>query len=281
MQKMKRTRKVTFLDSKVLQRFYKIVAIIATVTTLSSVFLTIPESYKLYFGILFLLVLFCVYIQIWNHANKKECACLKINNTNVNVMVGDIFEQKGWKVIGVNDFFDTVADDKIIAKKTLHGIFLKKFENRISEIDLQIKGDLRLKNFIAEEQVLRPPGKSTRYELGTIFPFEDYILASFGHVETEHQVHLSAEDYVKFWMHFWKNVDKIYAGKPISIPLLGAGITRFHDKKLSKQQLLETMLWTMKVSGFQCTYRNAGVNFIIHESDKDEIDFFRFSHVIL
>lgn len=60
MQKMKRTRKVTFLDSKVFQRFYKIVAIIATVTTLSSVFLTIPESYKLYLGILFLLVLFCV-----------------------------------------------------------------------------------------------------------------------------------------------------------------------------------------------------------------------------
>ena len=281
MQKTKRNRKVTFLDSKVLQRFYKFVAIIATAATLFSIFVTIPESYKLHFGFLFLLVLFCIYTQIWNHANKKECACLRINNTNVNVMVGDIFEQEGWKVIGVNDFFDTIADDIIIAKKTLHGIFLKKFENRIPEINLQIERDLWLKNFIAEEQVSRSPGKSTRYELGAVFLFEDYILASFGHVETEHQVYLSAEDYVRFWMHFWKNVDMVYAGRQISIPLLGAGLTRFHGEKLSKQQLLETMLWTMKVSGFQCTYQNSGVNFIIYENDKDEIDFFRLSNVML
>lgn len=281
MQKMKKDRKVTFLDSKVLQRFSEIVAIIATTATLFSVFVTIPELYKFYFGMFFLLVLFCIYLQIWIHANKKECAYLRINNTDVKVMVGDIFEQTGWKVIGVNDFIDTVADDKIVAKMTLHGMFLEKFEDRIPEIDLRIEQDPWLKQFIAEEQVSRSPGKSTRYELGTVFPFEDYILASFGCVEAEHQVYLSAEDYVMFWMHFWKNVDKIYAGKPISIPLLGAGLTRFHGEKLSKQQLLETMLWTMKVSGFQCTYRNSGVDFIIHESDKDEINFFRLSNVIL
>lgn len=53
MQKMKKDRKVTFLDSKVLQKFSEIVAIIATAATLFSVFVTIPELYKFYFGMFF------------------------------------------------------------------------------------------------------------------------------------------------------------------------------------------------------------------------------------
>lgn len=281
MQKIRRDKKVDFLDAKVIQRFSEIVAIMGTAATVFSVFVTIPEVYKFYFGMFFFLVLCGIYFQIWIYANKKESACLRINNTDVNVIVGDIFEQKGWKVIGVNDFFDTVADDKIVADKTLHGMFLGKFKNRIGEIDRLIEEDSSLKKLIVEEHVSRSPGKSTRYALGAVFPFEDYLLASFGCVAEEHQVFQSAEDYVMFLMRFWKNVDKIYAGRPISIPLLGAGLTRFRGEKLSKQQLLETMLWTMKVSGFQCTYRNSGVNFIIHESDKDEINFFRLTKVIL
>lgn len=63
-------------------------------------------------------------------------------------------------------------------------------------------------------------------------------------------------------------------GKKHFYPIDGAGITRFWDEKLSKQQLLEVMLWTMKISGFQCVYGSFRVNFIIHESDKDEMNFF-------
>ena len=43
-------------------------------------------------------------------------------------------------------------------------------------------------------------------------------------------------------MKFWENIDAVYAGRTINIPLVGAGITRFRNGKPTKQQLLETML---------------------------------------
>lgn len=274
MQNDKTRKKVGFLDARVIQSFSKIVAMLATAATLFSIFVSVPDGYKIPAGICFLIVLFVIYVYIWNCANKIEEARFKINGTDVHVVVGDLFAQKGWKVIGVNDFFDTIADDIIIAKKTLHGKFLDKFADRIQEINDKIEHDEELKKAIVEDQVPRLPGKPTRYKLGTVFLFEEYICAAFGRVEEAHQVYLDAGSYVMFWMNFWKNVDRIYAGKSISIPLMGAGITRFRNERLSKQQLLEVMLWTMKVSGFQCTYPGVRVNFIIHEGDKDEINFF-------
>lgn len=268
-------------DSKIMQTFANITAFIGTVATLYSLLVTIPDNYRLPLGLLFLLLLFVLYIVIWQRAKYQEAAHIHINGTNVNVIIGDIFKQNGWKVIGVNDFFDTIADDCIIAKRTLHGIFLDKYKEKIPEIDRKIDEDERLKKFICGNENDRLPGKSIRYELGTILTYEDYMLVAFGKVENEHQVFLDADSYIMFLMHFWKNVDVIYAGRDISIPLLGAGITRFHGEKPSKQQLLEIMLWTMKVSGFRCTYPENSVNFIIHENDKREIDFFRISKGIL
>ena len=81
-----------------------------------------------------------------------------------------------------------------------------------------------------------------------------------------------------FWMKFWENIDTIYAGRTINIPLIGAGITRFRDGKPSKQQLLEMMLWTLKISGFHNTYANRKIKFIIYKDDIPEIDFYHIKH---
>ena len=108
-----------------------------------------------------------IYLCIWISANRTRKAKVKINGSNVNIFVGDIFSQEGLKIIGVNDFYDTINDDKIIAKKTLHGQFLKKYESSIAEIDNCISSDKALENFVVEKSVNRAPGKSTRYQLGT------------------------------------------------------------------------------------------------------------------
>ena len=79
-------------------------------------------------------------------------------------------------------------------------------------------------------------------------------------------------------MRFWKNIDEIYAGRTINIPLMGAGITRFRQGKPTKQALLEAMLWTMKISGFHNTYADKQINFVIYPADAAEIDFYHIQH---
>lgn len=96
--------------------------------------------------------------------------------------------------------------------------------------------------------------------------------------EASHKAYLSAEEYTRFWMRFWENIDEIYAGRTINIPLIGAGITRFRNGKPTKQVLLEIMLWTLKISGFHNTYADRRINFVIYPSDAAEIDFYHIQH---
>ena len=206
------------------------------------------------------------------------------------IVPGDILAQLDKKpmdrngeinVIGVNDFFDVIVDDRIIAVSSLHGKYIKKIveAGKLDELNKVIETDEILNasgNSRIEES--RIVGKKRRYEIGSVVEFESYVLAAFTRFDSRNEAWLSAEEYVGFWMRFWENIDRIYAGRTINIPLMGAGITRFKNGKPSKQELLEVMLWTMKISGFHNTYADKQVNFVIYPKDAPEIDFYHIQY---
>ncbi|WP_459999551.1 macro domain-containing protein [Paradesulfitobacterium aromaticivorans] len=215
---------------------------------------------------------------------------LKINGTKIIVKIGDIFELMGKDaeakkkeicVIPVNDYFDVIVDNRIVSETTLHGQYI----NRLIAND---KLDA-LNKIIEEDEVLNAPenktenpnrekGKKISYKLGSLIEFESYILAAFTKFDSKNKAFLSAEEYTTFWMRFWENTDQIYAGRTINLPLVGAGVTRFRNGKPSKQELLETMLWSLKISGFHNTYGFRSINIIIYKADASDIDFFHIQH---
>lgn len=86
-------------------------------------------------------------------------------------------------------------------------------------------------------------------------------------------------DYINFLLNFWNEIDIIYAGRSISIPLLGTGITRFKEyNTISEQELLELLIWSFKISRIKFSYPSK-VSIIIHESKKDKINFFKLKEV--
>lgn len=184
-------------------------------------------------------------------------------------------------VIGVNDFYDIIVDDRIIASSSLHGQYIKKIieAKKLDKLNCVIENDEILnKTGNSETAASRKIGRQTRYELGSVVEFESYVLAAFTKFDTNNEAWLTAEEYAGFWMRFWSNIDKIYAGRTINIPLMGAGITRFKNGKPTKQDLLEVMLWTLKVSGFHNTYAGKRINFVIYPADAGEIDFYHIQH---
>lgn len=268
-------KKVSFFNKDVRQKYFEICTILGLALTFIFIFFTIPDNYKIKAAIGFGVLLILVYIIIWLLANTKKSAKFKINSTNVNVIVGDIFAQKDLKVIGFNDYMDTIADDKIIAKRTIHGQFLEKHKDNLNEIDTLIRNDTSFNQNIESTNNSRNGGNKTRYKLGSVLQYKSYILTPFAKFDDKNEANLDSIEYVDFWMSFWDNIDSVYAGKTLNIPLLGAGITRFNDKELSKQELLEIMLWTLKISGFTCTYADFNINFIIYSADVADIDFYR------
>lgn len=87
-------------------------------------------------------------------------------------------------------------------------------------------------------------------------------------------------DYINFLMNFWNEVDVVYSGKSVSIPLMGAGITRFKEYgNITDQELLELLLWSFKISRIKFTYPSV-VTIIIHENKSDKINFYKLKEVL-
>ncbi len=70
-------------------------------------------------------------------------------------------------------------------------------------------------------------GKNFKYKLGTIFQHNNYLLTAFTRFDKDNRAYLGMNDFINFLLNFWNEIDIIYAGRSISIPLLGSGITRF------------------------------------------------------
>lgn len=159
----------------------------------------------------------------WWSANHKNSAYFSINNTKIEILTGDIFDQfinpekhEGEiTVIAVNDYYDDIVDDRIIAKKSLHGQYINKIKNtkKLYALNEQIKNDPILnKTGNSKENAERKVGKKIRYDLGSMVEFEGYILTAFTNFDADNKAFLTADNYMRFWMKFWENIDTIYAG---------------------------------------------------------------------
>lgn len=247
------------------------VAVVSSVVTLFSFCIPPSDDWRWRLGclVLFLLFLGMLFVRNWCRANWMEHADLVINHTKVHVYIGDIFAQNGLKIIGVNNSIDLTADDVIVSKSTLHGQFIARHQQEIGEIKKAIK---KSSTMIKEDSTGH---KRQSYSYGSCVQYQDYVLTVLSKFDNQNKAYTSIQEYVQFWMTFWKNIDVIYNARTLHIPIMGAGQTRFRGENPGKQELLEIALWTMKESGFCNRYPDKSVNFVIHEGDAPDIDFYR------
>ena len=193
----------------------------------------------------------------------------------VSVGVGDIWKAEGLKVIAWNEFFDTQVDDKIIAKRSLHGKYITDYESDIDALDNDIAGDSSLAGKIIEKGVMRPRGgKTTRYKLGSIFVRGDFLMLAFTKFDDTNRAYLTLSAYVDCLASFWRELNTIYSMRSITIPLMGSGITRFVDsagQTMPEQSLLRMMLWTLWQSNCKFVVP-CRISIVLTEDALDKID---------
>ncbi|HDR7695926.1 macro domain-containing protein [Bacillus sp. CH_48] len=267
--------KVGFWDKEIKKEFRSKVSVISTVFSLALIWLTIPEEYKKYSGMVFSAGLMILYVFLWFRANRMKEVKLKINNSVVHVKEGDVFREVGLKVIPFNEYFDTQVDNKIISKRTLNGMYIERFIRDVGGLNHLIKEDRDLKRKIIKgENNRRFEGNSTKYTLGSIFKNGEYLLLAFSKFDEDNRAYLSMNEYVNCLMNFWNEIDIVHNGESIVIPLLGSGITRFKDYPISEQELLELILWTFKVSRVKFPY-SENISIVIHATKVDKINFYK------
>ena len=189
-------------------------------------------------------ILLAVFAAVVAYLHSKDGIHLMINGMDVDVVVGDLFKCDGVKVIPFDEYFDTEVDDKVISKNSLNGIFV----TGLSDLDLN-----SLRQIVREVQpsLMGAPEKENgrlRYPLGTVKRYEDYALLAFTHMDEQNRAHLRRGQYEECLHNMWDELDCMYSGRRVVLPLLGSGITRFEGGKPSEDDLLRCMLCTLRAS---------------------------------
>jgi hypothetical protein len=270
--------KVKFLDKNVRNKFWIYFSIISGVLSFILLFNFVPDQYKdylRYFGYVTFGVLILIYLIIWYKANNLTNININIDGSSVNIKCGNLFLEKGLKTIPFNEYFDTVVDDKIISNKSLNGIFINKFfQDKVNELDNYITDNSDNSDIINAQYPRVRGGKNVKFELSTLFVYDDFIITAFAKFDEHNMATLSMPDYIEFLINFWDRVNRIYAQKNVSVPIFGSGITRLKEhKNISDEDLLKIMLWTFKLSEMKFKHP-AKLTIVIHEEKIGQINLF-------
>ncbi|MCY9827397.1 macro domain-containing protein [Vibrio chagasii] len=219
--------------------------------------------------LIILLVLALIYATFSNRTkNRIELQLTaKVKST---VFYGDLFDAKEVVVIPVNEYFDTIVDDKIISSKTVHGKFIQKFFGG-NEADLKSqirKGLAKLEPLGVNEA--RKVGNKKRYPLGTVCEVKAgdkvFFLLALTKFNSNNRAEVKNSEYQRVLCDLFSYIEQYSQGRKVSIPLIGAGHS---GVDLNKQKLLEFMLFSIALKD-ELTLIN-GVDVILHESVKKQI----------
>ncbi|MGD7047024.1 hypothetical protein FZC83_02130 [Rossellomorea marisflavi] len=212
-------------------------------------------------------------ISLIKYLTLKDIS-LNIEGSIFTIESGDIFEQDHYKVIAFNEYFDTLVDGDIISPSSLNGVYINKFYSgqSLSGLNKRIENDINLK--VVGENENRKKGKKIKYELGSTFKDGEYLLVAFTKFNKGNEARLKLSELTICLIKFWDEVNRLYEGKTVSLPLLGSGLTRHSDFQASDQELIEILLWTFKISKIKFKHPNR-VKLILPESKLKEINLYK------
>jgi hypothetical protein len=191
-------------------------------------------------------------------------------NTVIEVIFGDLFKQDGIRAIAVNEFFDSKLG-KPVSDKSVHGIFIQTcFGGHPESFDKQVDEQLR---DIEAEEVVKVEGKSRCYPIGStalITVNQDRYLA-FAFAKTDPKTCKAYSDVTLMWVSLhklWQRVRIESGGYPVSLPLVGSGLSGIG---LPTRNLLDLMILSAitETKEKEVTQK---IRIVLHRGRFDELD---------
>ena len=251
---------------------YKRLAFTGTMLSLLLTIFPIQLSCPIIAIIVVIAILILITIHgYWKIVNSNEIYLPLNGGGKIKICFCDMYKIEGLKVIAFNEYFDTQVDDVIIDKNSNHGKFIRERINNISELDQIIEEDEHAKYNIIDENKERMLGKKIKYKLGTCVKYKDYLLLAFTNFDEHNRAGFTYEDYILCLLKFWKEVNCLYTGDNVVVPLLGAGKTRFIGRdKPEPQELLNNLLITLRGSHLSWANR-LQITIVLSEHYRDKI----------
>lgn len=265
--------KVSIRDKRVRKIFQEKAAAFFGLLSIVLIFVDIPDEARIWSGVAVLAAASIGYLAVWIWADNLNEISIEIEGSSVDIKVGDIFAQPGFKAIAFNEFLDTQVDDRVISRVSLNGVFIEKHVGAdLATLNSHIDNYRFDSDAVEEHNVDRHEGRRTRYQLGTICVYGDYLLTAFSKFDENNNASLTMPQYLEFLIAFWDRVNRVYAQKNVSTAIFGSGITRIQGHRdISDEDLLKIMLWTFRISEMRFKYP-AKLTIVIHEDKIDRIN---------
>lgn len=236
---------------------------------------------KLWELVIIAIILPSIHFCIYRHSNKMNKIILKIDKSEIeikegNILSDNVFNNKNIiKVFAFNEYFDTLTNDEIISKSSLNGQFIDEKVKNITSLNHRLSRSKKLKDSFVEQNKNRKSGKKNIYKLGTIYRYsDDVFLTAMTHFDDKNRAYLSIQDYVRFLINFWDEIDSMYAGRTVVITLFGSGITRLENKMFNNTQILQIILWTFWLRRIKFT-KPAKFVILLDKQTSKEINYYR------
>ena len=164
------------------------------------------------------------------YSRQKRNITIKTNSfdTKIKVCFGDIFGEDGLIAISVNEFFDSIVDDKHVSSNSLHGILIRKYFGG------QPEGfDSCVDKALAQEQyqdIQRNSGRTRKYQIGTtaLVTANDKAFLCVALAKTDIESLKANANVSQLWDAMVGLLQKariVSNGRDLSIPLLGGGLS--------------------------------------------------------
>lgn len=190
-------------------------------------------------------------------------------NKKIDIKFGDIFSCEGIRVIGVNNFFDTLVDGYVVSENSLHGQLIKKMNDNGKKIDEAVK---KIQN-VEPEKTKRPKGKQNKFPIGTTVSVSDgkdeYLLVALSDTDNEdYKAHATIDDIMLSTGNALVKADAIAQAGGIFFPLWGTKLSR---SGLNHAQALCIMLISLEQE-IRKSEIAGKISIVIYKGDFDKVD---------
>jgi hypothetical protein len=161
---------------------------------------------------------------------ESACRTLSSPDSEIEIKIGDLFDQPGHLVIGFNDVFDTELGE-IIKPSSVQGQFLQRiYGSDRARLDVDIESTLQKSSSLSIQENHKSLGKTLRYPIGTTVTLgsheKRYFLTAYGRMKNDMTVESNADYIWKSLSNLWEEVRLKGHSINISIPILGADLAR-------------------------------------------------------
>lgn len=193
-------------------------------------------------------VIWLVVDGLWGSGFLKQGIEITSNgfDTTIAIKFGDIFREDGWIAIAVNDFFDSIVDDHVVSSRSLHGRLLQKYwAGNTDDWNQQVEEQLSDISCVPEE---RNMGNQCRYAIGTTVAVKKdgnkFLCVALSSTDIANQeTKASSSDLHQAVRGLLRKARSVCADEPLSIPLMGSGLSRIGIKNNILVDLILTAIF--------------------------------------